>query len=212
MMKLSEATASYVAYMQSMGMRFRTDASNLRSFCRTLGDVSLREIRLKHVNAYLTRNGPITLGWERKYSTLKGFYRFAVARGFVNNIPLPPAPPRPRRVFVPYIYTREELRRLVAAVISNDHPQSSVDPDTYRTLLLLLYGAALRVSEALTLTMSDVDFVAGILHIHDTKFYKTRLVPIGTDLLQIVVRHIERRNREGAGPDSPFLCSRRGGA
>jgi integrase/recombinase XerD len=64
------------------------------------------------------------------------------------------------------------LRSLLDAVIPNDHPCSSIDPDTYRTLLLVLYGAALRVGEALALTMADVDVATGILLIRETKFYK----------------------------------------
>jgi hypothetical protein len=67
-----------------MGMRFCTEASNLKSLCRALGDVTLEEIRPDHMEVYLAGKGPITATWERKYSTLKGFYRFAVARGYVN--------------------------------------------------------------------------------------------------------------------------------
>jgi integrase/recombinase XerD len=65
---------------------------------------------------------------------------------------------------VPYIYTRQELRYLLDAIGPNDNPRRSIDPDTYRTLLLLLYGAALRISEALALTMADVDICAGVVH------------------------------------------------
>jgi integrase/recombinase XerD len=211
-MKLSTATASYIAHMQSMGMRFCTEASNLKSLCRALGDVPLEEIRPGRIEVYLAGKGPITATWERKYSTLKGFYRFALARGYVNCVPLPPAVPRPLRTFVPYIYTRQELRYLLDAVGPNDNPRRGVDPDTYRTLLLLLYGAALRISEALALTMVDVDICAGVIHVRDTKFYKSRLVPIGTDLTRILNRHVQKRRREHARHDSPFFCSRHGGA
>jgi site-specific recombinase XerD len=46
----------------------------------------------------------------------------------------------------------------------------------------LLYGAGLRISEALALTLADVDLSTGILIIHTSKFCKTRLVPLGSDL------------------------------
>jgi integrase/recombinase XerD len=101
---------------------------------------------------------------------------------------------------------------LVDAVVANDHPCSSIDPDTYRTLLLVLYGAALRISEALALTLADVDLSAGILQIRETKFYKTRLVPIGVDLTQILDRYVQKRRREHAKLDSPLFHARRGGA
>ena len=46
-------------------------------------------------------------------------------------------------------------------------------------MLLLLYGTGLRISEALNLDMADVDLEEALLHIRETKFYKTRLVPTG---------------------------------
>jgi len=44
------------------------------------------------------------------------------------------------------------------------------------------YGAGLRISEALALTLGDVDLSARLLSIRESKFYKTRLVPIGPRL------------------------------
>ena len=89
------------------------EASNLKSLCRPLGDVTLEEIRPDHIEVYLAGKEPITATWERKYSTLKGFYRFAVARGYVNCAPLPPAVPRPPRTFVPY--TRHQSVIIITA-------------------------------------------------------------------------------------------------
>jgi integrase len=92
------------------------------------------------------------------------------------------------------------------------HPCSSIDPDTYRTLLLSLYGAGLRISEALNLTLADVDLLAGTLHIRESKFYKTRMLPLGGDLLHLLELHVHKRQCEYAKPESPFFLSRRGGA
>ena len=89
------------------------EAHDLKSLCRALGDVALEEIRPDHIEVYLAGKGPITATWERKYSTLKGFYRFAVARGYANCVPLPPAVPRPRRTFVPY--TRHQSVIIITA-------------------------------------------------------------------------------------------------
>jgi integrase/recombinase XerD len=150
-MKLSEATVSYVAHKQSMGMRFLTEARTLKSFCQAMGEVGMHEVMPDHVLAYLAGTGPVTRFWQRKHEALSGFYRFAIARGYATHSPLPRIFPRPTKAFVPYIYSREELRRLLDATVAIDHPLSSIDPDTYRTLLLLLYGAGLRISEALPL-------------------------------------------------------------
>jgi site-specific recombinase XerD len=49
----------------------------------------------------------------------------------------------------------------------------------YRTLLLLLYGSGMRIGEALRLVLQDVDLSEQVITVRDTKFFKTRLVPIG---------------------------------
>jgi hypothetical protein len=46
MSKLSEVAANYVAHKQSMGMRFRTEACTLKSFCRAMGEVILHEVTM----------------------------------------------------------------------------------------------------------------------------------------------------------------------
>jgi site-specific recombinase XerD len=63
----------------------------------------------------------------------------------------------------------------------------------YRTLLLLLYGTGMRIGEALRLTLQDVDLAERIITVRRTKFFKTRLVPIGPKLADELVAHIERR-------------------
>ena len=61
-----------------------------------------------------------------------------------------------------------------------------LDAATFRTLLLLLYGAGLRFSEATGLTLADVDLRESVLTIRATKFYKSRLVPIGPQLAPVL--------------------------
>jgi len=207
-MKLSEVVAGYVTHKQAMGMRFRTEARILRSFCRASGEVTMREVTAGQVLAFLAGTGPVTRFWERKHSALAGFYKFAVARGHVDRSPLPRTVPQPLKAFVPHIYSHEELRRLLDVVAVTDHPRCRIDPDTHRTLLLLLYGAGLRISEALALTLADVDLDSGILCIRESKFYKTRLVPIGADLIRILNLYTARRRQRHAEAASPFLVSR----
>ena len=60
-----------------------------------------------------------------------------------------------------------------------------------RTILLLLYGAALRVSEALSLTHAEVNIDGSALTVRDTKFYKARLVPMGQTLTQEMTDHAD---------------------
>jgi integrase/recombinase XerD len=139
-------------------------------------------VRVEHVAAYLAGQGPVTRFWHRKASALQGLYRFAMGRGYVGCSPLPPTLPKPQSVFTPYIYTPEELQRLLQGAEAGASPWAKLSTTTVRTLLLLLYGAALRISEALALTLADVDLAASLLSIRTSKFYKTRWVPIGPRL------------------------------
>jgi integrase/recombinase XerD len=103
----------------------------------------------------------------------------------VASSPLPTVKPQITKSFVPYIYTHEELRRLLAtALIYQKKYHCCLDPHTIQTLLLLLYGAGLRVSEALSLRLVDVDLEQAVLTIRDSKFFTSRLVPIGSLLNQ----------------------------
>jgi integrase/recombinase XerD len=207
-MKLSEAVAAYVAYKRSLGMRFATEARTLKSFYRTLGDVDVREVEADRVSAYLAGNGPITSFWHRKLSALRGFYRFAIARGYAICSPLPLTVPEEAQAFVPYIYSRDEIKRLLAATAGRE--RCNLSSLTCRTLLLLLYGTGLRISEAIGLDLADVDLNAGILCIRESKFYKTRLVPTGSDLTKVLAAYAAQRNkRTPSDSDAPFLLTQR---
>jgi integrase len=71
-----------------------------------------------------------------------------------------------------------------------------------RTLLLVLYGAGLRLGEAARLKHEDVDFRKSALTIRETKFGKSRLVPIGRDLVNIL-RLYRMRHRPRFGYERP---------
>jgi integrase/recombinase XerD len=212
-MILSEIIAGYVDHRQAIGMRFHTEARTLKSFCRFVGDTAIPDVTADQVLAFLSGRGPVTRFWERKHSVLTGFYRFAMARGHTDQSPLPHTVPKPLKAFVPYIYSREEIGCLLNATVLIDHPRCPLDPDTCRTLLLLLYGAGLRISEALSLTLADVDLYEGVLCVREGKFYKTRLVPVGQDLLRILSRHAtRRRSGDQLEPGSLLFLTRQGAA
>lgn len=190
-MTLRALVALYVAFRKSAGSDFRSSERLLAMFCRAAGqEMQVAEVGEKQVAAFLRGNGTFTRYWHRKHSALLGFYRYAVSRGYVERLPLPTLVPKQPPAIVPYIYTQDELRRLLGAT-ERDH--SLLEPRTFRMLLLLLYRAGLRGCEARRLKLSDVDTRVAMLTIRDTKFYKTRLVPLGTDLNALVTEYLEWR-------------------
>jgi len=164
------------------------------------------------VLAFLDGHGPVTDYWRKKYRVLGGLYRFARARGFASDAPLPRSIPRlTAPAFVPYIYSHAELKRLLDAVPAACAGRTPVDAYVFRALLLLLYGAGLRISEALSLTVGDVNLPQAMLRIRVTKFYKTRIVPVGVDLTRALLDYTVTRNAShSAMTDAPFFCVRTG--
>lgn len=208
-MKLAQAVSAYVAYRQSLGMRFATEARALKSFSRALGDVDLDRIEPEQVRAFLNGTGPMTRFWHRKLDALRGFYRFALARRYTPRSPLPTNVPRCPQAFVPYIYSEEEIKRLLAAAASRE--RCNLSSLTCRTLLLVLYGTGLRIGEALGLDLADVDLESALLRIRETKFYKTRIVPVGADLTRVLRDYLLERSKGAPIPaDGPFLLTRQG--
>jgi site-specific recombinase XerD len=112
----------------------------------------------------------------------------------------------------PYIYSMAELRRLVSAASTYQRNRSIVPPSMMRTVILLLYGAALRVSEARALKLGDVDLSASIITIRESKFFKSRLVPIGRKLTQVMREFMLWRAEAGLPQDkeSFFFLARSG--
>lgn len=211
-MTLAAAIESYLTLKRSLGAVFSADARILRSFGNFLGDVSLDSISRDACQTFCRGVGPPTRFWERKHHTLRGFFSYLTTRGHVAASPIPHAAPRVPRSFQPYIYSRDELRRLLEATSILETTRSPQQSLTFRTLLLVLYGAGLRPGEALRLRRCDVDLADRILAIWDTKFFKSRLVPVGADLCKALDSYWTVRQRLPL-PDetrSAFFCSRTG--
>ncbi len=199
-MTLATLTAEYIAYRQAGGTDFRSTAQVLGTFCRAVGGgrevVTVEDGALR---AFLDGPGPLTRYWHKKHSALLGCYRYAVSRGYLAALPPPLTAPTPKApASAPaYVYSRAELRRLLDAAGRLRRQRGHLPPRTLQTLLLVLYGAGLRLGEALGLTWADVDLAAGLLTVRDTKFYKSRLVPLGPDLHAVLRRHAGTRGAGG---------------
>lgn len=211
-MKLSELVAQYVSHKRALGMRFDSSAATLAAFCRRLdSNIDVRSVTVEQVQDFLTGNRPLTNHWGKSKSVLDCFLRFALSRGHITASPLPRYSPKLPPPLAPYIYSKEELKRLldVASAACNSHVK--LEAHVLRALILILYGACLRHGEALRLTMQDVDLDGAVLHIRESKFYKSRLVPLGADLKGAMERYARQRNQAFANePDGPFFCFRDG--
>lgn len=211
-MNTSDLIMVYLAARRAQGVQFRSGARALRQFARETGDRPLHQVTPQAVSTFLRGHGALSAAWTAKFKLLTGLYRFALARGYVATSPLPELKPKLPPPQTPYVYSYGELQRLLDATAAVSSPLSRLQAMTYRTLLLMLYGAGLRISEAIGLTVADVDLAERVLTVRNTKFYKTRLVPIGPQLASSLVTYHGQRSTipMPKGKDSAFLCSRSG--
>jgi integrase/recombinase XerD len=211
-MRMQPLVDQYVAFRQKLGERCFTNGQILRAFSRFLGPrAEVDQVRPKQVEGFLAGSGPITSAWHIKHNALVGFYRYALSRGYVTAAPLPSTMPKRPPAFLPYIYSRQELQKLLDATDTYQRNRSSIEPITVRTIILLLYGVGLRVGEALSLNAADVDMKECVLTIRDSKFFKSRLVPFSSQLGQALVKYSRRPRSAGvAGTEQPFFTTRNG--
>jgi site-specific recombinase XerD len=214
-MTLSEVIEQYILWRRTHGAKFTTGANLLRHFLRYAdGDATCDVVTTTQVLAFLAGKGPLARHRGNKYYALAGLWRYAISRGHATRSPLPNSEPKSPPRKPPYIYSHDELRRLLAPATAEISRRGAVQFDavTFRTLLLLLYGAGLRFSEATRLTLADVDLAEDVLTIRATKFYKSRLVPIGPQLATVLVNYMPLRRGSGlAQAETSFLLANRDG-
>ena len=213
-MSLHEVVEAYVAFKRALGARLESEARVLRAFSRSMRDTDIENVKPAAVLAFIAGAGPVTRTWKQKASVLRSFYRYAVGRGHVPNSPVPTAVPKFPPTRTPHIYSADELKRLLAATEMLDTPQTPLRALAYRTLLLLLYGTGMRLNEALSLTLNDVDLADRLITVRNAKFFKTRWVPTGAKLTSALADYACQRVRKlpmPVGRDSAFFGTARSG-
>jgi site-specific recombinase XerD len=194
-MTLSQAVRLYIERKQAAGMRFTGPANTLHSFLRCCGDIDLHRIQAGRVVTFLGGSSVMPNTWNSKLGTLRAFLDYWVARGRLKSSTLPRLARKTAPSFVPYIYSKSDLRALIQAI-----PRRRIDcvmsGATFRTLLLFLYGTGVRLGEALRLRLMDVNLTLGLVTVRDTKFYKTRLVPLGSDVQKLMRQHVRQSTRQ----------------
>lgn len=211
-MTLPSAIEAYIQLKQSLGAVFSVDARILSAFARQVGDVSVSLITPEMCTTFCRGQGPPTRFWTRKHVALRGLFHYLVGRGHVNRSPLPEPCPRIQSAFQRYIYTRDDVSRLLTAAAQPAHRAAPISPPTLNLVLLVLYATGLRAGEALRLRGCDLDGRHRLLTIWDSKFFKSRLVPLGTDLCRVLVQYqTDRAQRPLADGDHSVLLATRTG-
>jgi integrase/recombinase XerD len=188
---LEDLVAGLVALRHVGGYRFRDQERVLRQFaghCRHEGypDGSITQEAVsgflygRHLRASTIRRNALALAQLAEHARAAGWDAFTPA----------PAPRARVRHQPPYVLTDDEVRRLFTAIDSQPMSAFSnramVDPVLFR----VLYGAGLRVSEALHLTLADADTRGGTLRVRDSKNGESRTVPVTARLTATLAGYI----------------------
>ena len=182
-MTLQDAINHYIAWRQAHGAKYESSCGRiLHLFLKSVdGETNCNAVTTAQVLAFLAGKGPLTRHRENKYGALAGFYRYAISRGYANTSPLPDNEPKPP------VRRRPTYTPMTSCGVSSTiEPCRSVGEErfswTRRPSAPCLYFSmepVCALERRRRLTLADVDLSGEVLTIRDTKFYKSRLVPIG---------------------------------
>lgn len=212
--RLQARIDDYLAERRQLGFELRSWDTFLAGFARFVADRHHHGPLTTDLMADWARHDKANRGtpgtWARRLAKLRPFARYL--KQFEPDTEVPDEMtfgPEPRRV-APHIFHEDEIVALLAAA-ARLGPPGSLRPATYETLFGLMASTGLRVSEAIHLRDADVDLKCGILTIRQTKFAKSRQVPVHPSTIK-ALRHY-RRQRARHVPttaDMPFLVGSRG--
>lgn len=146
-------------------------------------------------------NAPRPITWAGRIEALRPFAKYRAQFDPTTEIPPPRLFGLGRRRLVPHIYSTQEVQSLLDAAAQLP-PAGGLRPATYETFFGLLAATGLRISEALRLTLEDVDLEAGIITVRETKFCKSRLVPLHLTTTEALQRYARLRNVKIPAPSS----------
>jgi site-specific recombinase XerD len=198
-MKLNQIVTQYVRYRKSLGEKFKTNETCLKAFCLAIGpERPIKSITAGMVQRFLYgKSDAVTTGWFVKHTALLGLYRYAVSRNYVTAIPLPKTLPKRPQGLIPYIYSRQELKLLFDGALAYQKNKSHIEPYMVRVSLILTYTLGLRVHEALSITLGDIDMANLVVTLRQSKFYKSRLAPFNQQVKKLLEKFLQWRKDHG---------------
>ncbi len=211
---LQQRVIDYLAERRRLGFELRSRDTLLAGFARYVADQKHRGPLNADLMIEWARHDkwhhetPAT--WAVRLAIVRHFARYL--KQFEPGTEVPEEPvfgPEGCRL-APHIFHEQEVIDLLAAARKLG-PPGSIRPATYETLFGLMASTGLRVSEALHLRDADVDLKRGMLTIRQTKFAKSRLLPIHPTAVAALTKYRRQRARHVATiADMPFLISSRG--
>jgi len=200
---LDQHLHDYLTIRRSVGFKLDRTEKLLGQFLDHMNDHNLTRITSEAAITWAsTPEAADTNWWAQRLSVVRGFARHLHVIDPAHELPPPGVFPTRTNRAVPYIYTDAEILALMAAAARLRSPLRAT---THETLIGLLAVTGLRIGEALSLDRSDFDPVAGVLHVRNSKFNKSRHVPIQASTADALAAYGQRRDNLCPTPVDPAL-------
>ncbi|HVA08151.1 MAG TPA: tyrosine-type recombinase/integrase [Acidimicrobiales bacterium] len=200
MTDFSLAAGDYLAMRRAMGYKLGEQGRLLRQFVTHLEAVGAEHLTIALAVSWAKQppDGAMTW-WAFKLGVCRQFARYLSTLDPATEVPPTGLFPEPSHRTVPYIYSDDDVARVLEAAgrLSPEHRA-----DTYRTLISLVAVTGMRNGEAVRLDDDDVDLSDGILTIRNSKFGKSRQVPIHPSTVAALTSYAQRRDRRRPRPKS----------
>lgn len=208
---LASTIERFIAHRRALGRKYHSEQAELRLLARFADERRIR--RLDQLTPVLLDEFFASRPRERPRSfnhllgVVAGLLEWAVAQELLQTSPLRTRRRRVTSNRVPFLFDAAQARRLLdAAAILPDHPPAAQRGPTYRTIFALCYGLGLRAGETCRLRLGDVNAERSLLVVVGGKFGKSRLVPHGPRIAELVGEQVERRRAAGAvEADAPLF-------
>jgi integrase len=208
---VESAVERFLEHKRALGRKYNSEEHELRLLVRfaagqhisCLGE--LTPALLGDFLASRPRSRPRS--FNHLLGVVRGLLGWAVTQELLVTSPLQARPRRVTSNRVPFLFSPAQAHLLLnAAAALPDNPRAPGRDPTYHAIFALCYGLGLRAEEACGLRLGDVDADRQLLVVHGGKFGKSRLVPHGPRIGELLARQADRRRAAGApGPAAPLF-------
>jgi len=201
---LHQAVQDYVALRRALGSKLVGRVQLLENFVAFVEAAGAPTVTIELAVAWATLPGddvhPTYL--SNRLCAVRGFARHLQAFDPATEVPPARLLPRPKCRAVPYLYSDADIAALMRAARSLTPELRAV---TYETLIGLLSVTGMRSGEVLRLDRDDVDWDDGVVTIWDSKFGKSRQVPLHRGTLEALRAYAQRRDELCPDPTTASL-------
>lgn len=183
----------YLAIRRAMGYKLFYQGQMLAQFAAYLDAVGAEHLTIEHAVRWAKQPPDGARSWWAvRLSTIRAFARYLAALDPGTEIVPPGLIPAPRsHRIVPYIYTEHDITGLLAAA---GRLRSAHRADTYQTLIGLVAVTGMRAGETVRLDRDDVDLEQGLLTIRNSKYGKSRQIPVHPSTVDALADYARRRD------------------